>query len=198
MDSTIRVLVVLVFRRKKKDPFKETVYAIYNARQASMRIEMLMDRIRSRRRRLLEMAAELDMRGQKYLAKRYAQEIAKLDKMYARLSNLHLVMEKISASLEYALTMRNFSVIARDVLGLTEDIKKLPESTIPDIGLSLTQLEYSLRSIADQASISMDVVDYEPASSSEVEKILEEARLIVNRKLVPDISEGADTISNSV
>ncbi len=198
MDSTIRVLVVLVFRRKKKDPFKETVYAIYNARQASMRIEMLMDRIRSRRRRLLEMAAELDMRGQKYLAKRYAQEIAKLDKMYARLSNLHLVMEKISASLEYALTMRNFSVIARDVLGLTEDIKKLPESTIPDIGLSLTQLEYSLRSVADQASISMDVVDYEPASSSEVEKILEEARLIVNRKLVPDISEGADTISNSV
>ena len=198
MDSTIRVLVVLVFRRKKKDPFKETVYAIYNARQASMRIEMLMDRIRSRRRRLLEMVAELDMRGQKYLAKRYAQEIAKLDKMYARLSNLHLVMEKISASLEYALTMRNFSVIARDVLGLTEDIKKLPESTIPDIGLSLTQLEYSLRSIADQASISMDVVDYEPASSSEVEKILEEARLIVNRKLVPDISEGADTISNSV
>ncbi len=198
MDSTIRVLVVLVFRRKKKDPFKETVYAIYNARQASMRIEMLMDRIRSRRRRLLEMVAELDMRGQKYLAKRYAQEIAKLDKMYARLSNLHLVMEKISASLEYALTMRNFSVIARDVLGLTEDIKKLPESTIPDIGLSLTQLEYSLRSVADQASISMDVVDYEPASSSEVEKILEEARLIVNRKLVPDISEGADTISNSV
>ncbi len=198
MDSTIRVLVVLVFRRKKKDPFKETIYAIYNARQASMRIEMLMDRIRNRRRRLLEMAAELDMRGQKYLAKRYAQEIAKLDKMYARLSNLHLVMEKISASLEYALTMRNFSVIAKDVLGLTEDIKRLPESTIPDIGLSLTQLEYSLRSIADQATISMDVVDYEPASSSEVEKILEEARLIVNRKLVPDISEGADTISNSV
>ncbi len=197
LDSTKWVWRVLIFR-KKKDPVKETLYAIYHAREAGMRIELLMDKIRGRRRKLLEMAAELDARGQSYLAKKYAQEIAKLDKIYARLSDLRLVLEKISTSLEYALTIRNFKVIARDVLGITSEIRKLPETTIPDIGLSITQLEYNLRNLEDMDLGIVDIGGYDVPSSTDVEKILEEARLIVHRKLVPEVEEEANPLGNSV
>ncbi len=188
----------LVFRRRKKDPYKETIYALYNAKQALGKIELLMDRISNRRRRMLEMTAELEMRGQKYLAKRYAQEIVKLDKIYTRLSNLHLVLEKIAVSLEYALTIRNFKGIAHEVLSITSEIKRLPESTIPDISLSLTNLEYALRSLEDMDLSMIDMMAYEPGSSSEVEKILEEAREILGKKLMADIDLEPSGVKNSV
>ncbi len=188
----------MVFRRRKKDPYKETIYALYNAKQALGKIELLMDRISNRRRRMLEMTAELEMRGQKYLAKRYAQEIVKLDKIYTRLSNLHLVLEKIAVSLEYALTIRNFKGIAHEVLSITSEIKRLPESTIPDISLSLTNLEYALRSLEDMDLSMIDMMAYEPGSSSEVEKILEEAREILGKKLMADIDLEPSGVKNSI
>lgn len=188
----------MVFRRRKKDPYKEAIYALYNARQALGKIELLMDRISNRRRRMLEMAAELEMRGQKFLAKRYAQEIAKLNMMYTRLSNLHLVLEKIAVSLEYALTIRNFKEIAHEILSLTKEIKRLPESTIPDISLSLANLEYALRSLEDMDPSMIDLVAYEPGSSSEVEKILEEAREILGKKLMADIDLEPSGVKNNV
>jgi division protein CdvB (Snf7/Vps24/ESCRT-III family) len=196
-DTTRWVYVKLIFRKKKRDPFKDAVYALYSAKQARSRIELLMDKISSRRRRLLEMAAELELRGQKYLAKRYAQEIAKLDGIYSRLGSLNLILEKISVSLEYSITLRNFKSIAHEVLALTGQIRKLPESTIPDLSMSLANLEYSLRSIEDTGGDIVDMGNYEPATSSDVEKILAEAREILKRRLMGDADPEANSLTGT-
>ena len=98
----------MIFKKKRVDPMRETLYAIYSVKQGISRLEVLMDRISSRRKRMLEVAATLEARGESFLAKKYAAEISKLDKIYSRLADLKLVLEKISISLEYAMSLRKY------------------------------------------------------------------------------------------
>lgn len=183
----------MVFRRRKVNPYKETLYAIYNVKQGMSRIEALMDRIKSRRHRMLEIAAQLEMRGETFLAKKYASEIAKLDKIHSRLADLRLVLEKIVLSLEYAMTIHNFKGIAKEVLNLTNELKKLPEATIPDIGLLFANLESTLRNLemssyeVPDIGSSFIVEDY-----TDSEKILMEAREIIKKKLETELAVSND------
>ena len=48
----------MLFSRKKINPYKETLYAIYHAKNGISRIEALIDRINARRRKMLEIARE--------------------------------------------------------------------------------------------------------------------------------------------
>ncbi len=174
---------MLLFRRRKINPYKETLYALYNVKQGISRIEILIDKIKARREKLFEMTAQLEMRGETFLAKRYASEIAKLDKIIERLTTLRLVLEKVSLGLEYALTLHNFNGVAREVLGVIDELKKLPEATIPDIGLTFANIEASLRNLENT---DIEVPDISPphiGMDTDAEKILQEAREIVRSKL---------------
>ncbi len=177
----------LIFRRRKESPYKQLIASLYNLKRAMERIEAFIDKINTRRQKMFEIVAELEMKGQHELAKRYAAEIAKLDAIKSRLLSFHLVLEKVKLSLEYALTVRNFTNVAREVLGIMDKIKKLPESTIPDISIALMNMEQSLRALEDSSSI--DVVDYTPTSNSDVEKILEEAKMVISEKLMVGTGE---------
>lgn len=143
---------------------------------------------------MLEMAAQLEMRGETFLAKRYASEIAKLDKIYSRLADLRLVLEKIVLSLEYALSIHNFKNIAKEVLSLTNELKKLPEATIPDIGLLFANLESTLRNLETanydipDVGDSLIIDDY-----ADSEKILMEAREIIKKRLETELTVGNET-----
>ncbi|MET1159764.1 MAG: hypothetical protein ABWW65_02275 [Thermoprotei archaeon] len=178
----------MIFRRRRVDPVRETLYALYHVKQGISRIEALMDRIMNRRKKLLEVAAKLEARGETFLAKKYAVEISKLDKIYARLADLRLVLEKISTSLEYALSLRNFKEVSENILEILNDVKKLPESTIPEIGLVIANLEHYLRNI-EESSISMPEMAsvFELPSDNETEKILSEAREIVKKRLEAEL-----------
>lgn len=177
----------MIFKRRKIDPLRETLYAIYHTKQGISRIEVLMDKISSRRERLLEIAAKLETRGESFLAKKYAAEIAKLDRIYNRLADLRLVLEKVNMSLEYALTLKNFREIASEINGLISELKKLPETTIPEIGLVLTNLEYSIKNLENIDYGIPDATDISVATDSDVNRIIEEAREIVKKKLEPEI-----------
>jgi len=177
----------LLFRRRKINPYKETLYAIYHAKNGISRIEALIDRINARRRKMLEIAAQLEMRGETFLAKRYAAEIAKLDKISSRLADLKLVLEKVVLSLEYAMTIHNFRGIASQVLSITKELKKLPESTIPDLGLVFANLEVSLRNLEDLDYNIPDIEFNAPTTDVDAERVLYEAREIVRKKLETEL-----------
>jgi division protein CdvB (Snf7/Vps24/ESCRT-III family) len=178
----------MIFKKKKIDPIRETVYAIYNLKRGINRLEALMDRIMSRRKRMLEIAAQLEARGESFLAKKYAAEIAKLDKIYSRLADLKLVLEKISISLEYTLSLRNFQSTARDIAALLNDLKRLPETTIPEIGLMITNLEHSIKNLEETDYDIIDLPDITYASDRDVGRIIEEAREILRKKLETEMS----------
>ena len=178
----------MIFKRKKVDPIRETVYAIYNVKQGINRLDVLMDRIMSRRRRLLDIAAQLEARGESFLARKYASEIAKLDKIYSRLADLKLVLEKLAIGLEYTLSVRKFHETARDISALLNELKKLPETTIPEIGLIITNLEHSIKNLEESNYTIPDAPDLTYSSDHEVSKIIEEAREIVKKRLETELT----------
>ncbi len=178
----------MIFKKKKVDPIRETVYAIYNVRQGINRLEVLMDRIMTRRKRMLDVAAQLEARGETFLAKKYASEIAKLDKIYNRLADLKLVLEKIAISLEYALSLKKFQETARDISNLLSELKKLPETTIPEIGLVIANLEHSIKKLEEINYTFPEAPDLTYSSDHEVGKIIEEAREILKKKLETELT----------
>lgn len=172
--------------KKKIDPIKETIRAKYSVQQGIRRLEVLMDKIMTRRRKMLDIAAQLEARGETFLAKKYAAEIAKLDKIHNRLANYKLVLEKIDISLEYTLIVKKFHATAHAISELLSELKKLPETTIPEIGLMLAELEHSIKNLEETENVipdfsNLDYLDY--ASSHEIDKIIEEARAILKEKL---------------
>jgi len=179
----------LVFKRKKQiDPLRETLRAIYGAKQGISRIEALMDKISSRRARMLEIAGQLEARGETYLARKYAEEISKLDKIYNRLADIRLFLEKISLSLEYAISYKSFREIASEVAVLLNDLKKIPEATVPEVNMVLTDLEYSIRNLEEMDYSIPEASEPVVSDTNEVNKIIEEAREIIKKKLETEIS----------
>uniref|UniRef100_A0A7C4D7G2 Uncharacterized protein n=1 Tax=Staphylothermus marinus TaxID=2280 RepID=A0A7C4D7G2_STAMA len=174
--------------KKKKNPLREAIYAAYHVKNGISKLDILVDRIKTRRNRLLEIAAELEARGESFLAKKYASEVSKLDNICNRLLDIRLVLEKISLVLEYSINRRIFEETMREVYSLLTDLKKLPESTIPELGLTLVNIEYSIKNILDDYIELGFNIEYSPPSDENVNKILEEAKTILKNRLEADLS----------
>jgi len=172
----------LVFNRKQ-NTIRKTIMALASVKRSINRLDVLMDKITTRRTKLLEMAVQLEARGETFLARKYASEAARLDSLYSKLAGLKLVLEKIAISLEYALSMNTFNEIASNIVGIVSELKKLPEASIPEVGLMLTDIEYAVREL-EEARLTPDyTIELSSPTGQDVEKILEEAREIVRKRL---------------
>ncbi len=180
----------MIFRRRKKDPLKAMLFSLTATRKALSRIDSLASRIASRREYLLEKAFQLEERGNTFLAKKYIEEAERLKAFERRINYIKLVLEKLSLTLELNIEMRRFGENAKDILEVIDILKKLPEATIPDFALALTELEVGVREIAGStASNNVEVLgDYKVSTSDEASRILEEAKLVAQQKLLGELS----------
>jgi len=178
----------LVFKNKEREVLRKALYALQSVKYSIRRLEVLMDTITTRRTKLLNIAAQLEARGETYLAKRYASEVAKLDALYSRLASIKLVLEKIASVIEYAITMNSFRGLVGGITDLVKDLKKLPEASIPDIGLMLADIEHAVRELEDAQMAPADTMDISMPLEPDVERILEEARAILKSKLESELS----------
>jgi len=172
--------------RKKTDPMRETIYILYRLKSSIGRLEALMDRIDSRRKKLLEQAIHLEELGEGFLARKYASEAVKLENIYKRLADVKLVFEKITTSLEYTLSMNKYYEVSRELSEIVELVKKLPETNIPEVYGVISELEIYVQEIND-SRYGLDLnTDFEPASDGEINRVLSEAKEIVKSKLELD------------
>jgi division protein CdvB (Snf7/Vps24/ESCRT-III family) len=178
-----------VFRAKPRDPLRNAIETLYKVRLLGNRLESLVDRITERRNALFERMVELQSRNEKYLSKKYAEEIARLDKLASRLTTIRLVVEKIDLSLQYAINMREFNDLSKELTSLVSELKKLPESNLPELNMIMMGLEESVREMAEIShggggGISFNV----DGSSQDVRRILEVAREVMKKKLEVDLT----------
>jgi division protein CdvB (Snf7/Vps24/ESCRT-III family) len=178
-----------VFRAKPRDPLRNAIETLYKVRLLGNRLESLVDRITERRNALFERMVELQSRNEKYLSKKYAEEIARLDKLASRLTTIRLVVEKIDLSLQYAINMREFNDLSKELTSLVSDLKRLPESNLPELNMIMMGLEESVREMAEIShggggDISLNV----DGSYQDVRRILEEAREVMKKKLEVDLT----------
>ncbi|MEM4879638.1 MAG: hypothetical protein QXU22_02095, partial [Desulfurococcaceae archaeon] len=135
--------------KRRVDPLKKSVETLYYLRLMRDKITSIHDRISERRNMLYEKLVELEEKGERYLARRYAEEIVKLDKLLHRLALLRLITEKIDLALQYAIVTRDFNQLVSELKPLIRDLSKLPELNIPDIGMVFAELESSLRELGE-------------------------------------------------
>ncbi len=173
----------MIFRRKR-DPVKAAFKAIYVIRGATRRLEALEGRLEARRDQLLRMAVALENRGEKYLARRYVEEAERLRPIAERIATLRFVLERLELSLETMVEMRMFGAEMKKVLGVIGVLKKIPEATIPEFSLMLSELEAHVREAASVSMGESNSLSYVPPSSAEVDRILEEARSVAEKELM--------------
>jgi Conserved protein implicated in secretion len=168
---------------------RNAIETLYKVRLLGNRLESLVDRITERRNALFERMVELQSRNEKYLSKKYAEEIARLDKLASRLTTIRLVVEKIDLSLQYAINMREFNDLSKELTSLVCELKRLPESNLPELNMIMMGLEESVREMAEighggGGGIGLNV----DGSYQDVRRILEEAREVMKKKLEVDLT----------
>ncbi len=177
----------MLFWRQRVDPLKSMMKALIASKTAINKLNAIESRIESRRKYLVETAIKLEEMGNTFLSKKYIEEAQRLEGILNRISYIKLILEKISLTLELNIEMRKFS---KDLIGVLEVVtllKKLPETTIPEIGIAIHEIESNVKDIIN-TSINIDV-DIEPTynPSDESSKILEEAKILVKQKLLGEL-----------
>ncbi len=179
----------MIFLWKRTDPVKALMKAMIAAKKASKRLEAMENVIRSRKRSLLEKAIKLEELGNDFLAKKYVEEAKRIENIAQRLSYMRLVFEKLGLSLELALSFRNFSKTLNDVVDIVNLLKKLPESTIPELNLLIYELETNVREALNNMNTSGVPSSIPTVHSDEAEKILKEAKAIAKQRLMEELNQ---------
>jgi division protein CdvB (Snf7/Vps24/ESCRT-III family) len=170
---------------RRGDPMRKAVETLYLIRVTRDKLSRMASRIEERKAELTRRMVDLEAKGEKYLAKKYAEEIARLHELLKRLSALQLVIEKMDLAVQHAIVMRDLTTLSLELTALMKDVSKLPEARIPDLAVMFSELEATARELSEVA-FSGATLSYSPPSSSEVSKILEEAREVLKKSLMPE------------
>ena len=169
---------------KREKPLRKAVEALYFTRALRDRVNRIYSRVEERKNELTKRMVNLESMGEKYLAKRYAEEIARLNELLKRLATIQLVLEKIDLAIQHAVVMRDLVNLSAELNQLLRDLSRLPETRIPDISVMFAELEESVRELSELVSSrSLDTSYSYTPSSSEVVKILEEAKELLRKNL---------------
>lgn len=176
----------MIFKRRRTNPIKALLRALTATRTAISKLDTLLTRIGNRRNYLLQMALKLDSMGNSFLAKKYVEEAKRLELIEQRVSYIKLIMEKLSTTLELSIELKDFGRSLSGIMEVVDLLKKIPESTIPDLGITITELETHVREAISSSSIQLGygLPSTPTIPSKDVERILEEAKAVVEQKLI--------------
>jgi hypothetical protein len=148
------------------------------------RVGKIQSRIDERVEELSKKLVDLQMKGEKYLASRYAEEIARLKDLSQRFSLIMFILDKVDLAIQHSIMRNEFHVLANELKDLIKEVVKLPEARIPDVSVLFADLEASVRELSE-ISMSDYSLSFNPPSNSEVKAILEEAKEVLRKKLEP-------------
>jgi len=111
---------------------------------------------------LTKKLVELQMKGDNYLSRRYAEEIANLKNLSKRLAVLMFILDKVDLAVQHAIVRYEFNTLATELSSLIREVGKLPETKIPDLGVLFADLEENIRELSDMDYTDLPVVDYNP------------------------------------
>lgn len=168
---------------KQEKPLRKAVETLYSVRLLRDRVSRIYNRIEERRGELTKRMLDLEAMGEKYLAKRYAEEIARLSNLMKRLSAIQLVLEKVDLAIQHAVMLKDLANLSAELSQLLRDMSRLPETRIPDLNIVFADLEQTVRELSELTLSGGVELSYSPPSSSEVSKILEEAREVLRKNL---------------
>lgn len=173
---------LLVFG-KRRDPVKLAFKTLAALRHMHLRLNNMLSRIEGRKQYLLERAVQLEEMHHSTLARKYAEEASRLEALMDRVSSIALVVEKVILALETNIEMRRLKDGLKDIIEIVEQLKKLPEATIPELAIAIHEVEANVKELAE-----IDLSGPEPsfiqlAPSQNAMELLKEAKEIAQKRL---------------
>ncbi len=168
---------------KRRDPVKLAFKTLAALRHMHLRLDNMMSRIESRKQYLLERAVQLEEMNHHILARRYTEEASRLEALMDRIGSMALVVEKVMLALETNIEMRRLKDGLKDIIEIIEQLKKLPEATIPELAIAIHEVEANVKELAE-----IDLGGLEPSStqlapSQNAVELLNEAKEIARKRL---------------
>lgn len=171
---------------KRKTPLRKGYEVLVSLRVFRDRVNRIQGRIEERISELSKRLIDLQSRGDTYLARRYAEEIARLKNLAERLSALATILDKVDFAVQRAIMMDEFRELSTELLELLRDMSKLPEIRLPEVSVLFADLEHGVRELVEVTRSSyIDPVKYDIHTDSDVKAVLEEAKDILRKKLEP-------------
>ncbi|MCS7128182.1 MAG: hypothetical protein N3E36_03265 [Sulfolobales archaeon] len=168
---------------KKRDPVKLAFKTLTALKHMHLRLNNMVSRIEGRRQYLLERAIQLEEMNHTILARKYTEEASRLEALMNRVSSIALVVEKVILALETNIEMRRLKDGLKDIIEIVEQLKKLPEATIPELAIAIHEVEANVKELAE-----IDLGGPEPsfiqlAPSQNAVELLKEAKEIAQKRL---------------
>lgn len=168
---------------KKKDPLRKGFEILRDIRVLKDRINRIQSRIDDRTEELSKKLVDLQVKGEKYLATRYAEEIVRLKDLSNRLSIVLLVLDKMDIAVQHAIVRNELNMLASELKDIMKEVSRLPETRLPDIGIIFADLESNIRELTELTITSS--LTYNPPSDSDIKAVLNEAREMLKKSLEP-------------
>ncbi|MEM4717936.1 MAG: hypothetical protein QXE81_04150 [Desulfurococcaceae archaeon] len=168
---------------KKKDPLRKGFEILRDIRALKDRIIRIQSRIDDRTEELSKKLVDLQIKGEKYLAVRYAEEIARLKDLSNRLSVVLLVLDKMDIAVQHAIVKNELNMLASELKDIMKEVSRLPETRLPDLNIIFADLESDVRELSEITLTSS--LTYNPPSDSDIKAILNEARETLKKSLEP-------------
>lgn len=169
---------------KKKDPLRKGYEILRDIRLLKDRVSRIQNKVDERASQLADRLVELQMRGDKYLSTKYAEEIARLKELSSRLSVVLFVLDKMDLAVQHAIIRNELGALAVELRGILRDVMNLPESRLPDVSIIFEELYSDVRELSEITAPSL-TISYNPSSNSEIKAILEEAKEALRKRLEP-------------
>ncbi|RLG84998.1 MAG: hypothetical protein DRO39_06655 [Thermoprotei archaeon] len=169
---------------RKKGPVKHNlVIANYKIRAMVSRLEVFIERLRSRDRDLFERVVDALTQGDRTRAAMYANEIAEIRKMVRQLTMTQVALEQVALRIDTVLVMGDVTAGLVPVLGVIKELKSLLRGVMPELSIELTEVEEGLRDVVISTGEVLGMSGGDVYTSPEARKILEEAKIVAEQRM---------------
>ncbi len=165
-----------------KDKRNVIARAIIAARTGSARLERMASRLEARQAQLEEKVEECIIRGDREMAERLAVEAAQLKDLRRRVLYLQAVIDKLRMRLETAYEAGELTSSLRGIMDIVGRLRGQELAAIPEVGITLGEIEESLRSLGAPYYAAAQPYSTLPVSS-DAYKILEEAQAVAEERM---------------
>lgn len=169
---------------KGKRVSEKITFSIYKLNSEIAKISKFLSRLKEREEALFSEMINAKMRGDETRAKIYANEIAEIRKIIRTLDSSKLSLEKAMLRLETIFQMGNAAKTLAQIEPVISSVKESMRKIMPELSFELDDVHTVITSLTmDLSTQTFEVSSNSIHTSSEAQKILEEAKIVAEQKI---------------
>jgi len=157
--------------------------AHYKINTMIKRLEVYLERLKSRDQALFERVVDALMSKDNTRAVMYANEIAELRKIAKSLLMVQVALEHVSLRIESIREVGDIVTYLGPIVSVVKDVRAAIKTVLPELGVELGEVQDILQETLMEAGHIVGYGDVTLTPSPEAKKILEEAKVVAEQRM---------------